>query len=200
MIDNLDKIIPLLNFELEGDFITVLVLKRKKDLLNEPSNHQSVRTIKSYTFYSIDSLKNRYDEIKLLCEVFKARAYIHFNVKNDKSIAIRMISQLATNIETENYSCKNVYDSVVGSISSRQKRWIIDIDKENLHLKPLIQSEINSLPPFLTHTDKIITEIPTKSGIHLITYPFRLDKFSYSNVIDVQKNNPTVLYIPKSLC
>jgi hypothetical protein len=43
-------------------------------------------------------------------------------------------------------------------------------------------------------------KVPTKNGIHLITNPFNLNafKFGFPN-IDVHKNNPTILYIPKSL-
>ena len=44
-------------------------------------------------------------------------------------------------------------------------------------------------------------EIPTKNGVHLIVErSFNLQKFkeAFPN-IDVHKNNPTVLYVPKSL-
>ena len=42
---------------------------------------------------------------------------------------------------------------------------------------------------------KVVACLPTKNGYHLITNPFRLDKFKemYPN-IDIHKNNPTLLY------
>ena len=41
------------------------------------------------------------------------------------------------------------------------------------------------------------SEIPSKSGIHLITNPFNLAKFSLKwPRIEIHKNNPTNLYIP----
>ena len=42
---------------------------------------------------------------------------------------------------------------------------------------------------------KVIINIPTKSGYHLITTPFNLQQFKeeYPD-IDVHKNNPTLLY------
>ena len=84
-INNIDKIKPLLNFENEGDFYMLYVFKRKKDQpKEESSNHQSVRTIKSYCIESIEYLDKRYEEIKQLCEVFKARAYIHVQRQNHK--------------------------------------------------------------------------------------------------------------------
>ena len=67
MIDNLEIIKPLLNFDKEGDFYHLLILKRKKDQPEgEKDNHQSVRTIKTYCIESIDHLERRYDEIKQL--------------------------------------------------------------------------------------------------------------------------------------
>lgn len=196
MIDNIELIKPLIKFENDGDFIRVLILKRKKDFTTDKSNHQSVRTIKSYSFYSTEDLEERYDEIKLLAEIFRARVYIYFTVINDKDIPLKMISKLVTNIESGNNKCKYVYDSVIGQINSKQKIWIVDVDEKELSLKETFKTEINLLEPL---GDKILAEIPTKSGIHLITKPFRVDLFKYSGILDIQKNNPTILYIPNSL-
>jgi hypothetical protein len=64
MINNIDLIKPLLNFEKEGDFYMLYVFKRKKDQPEEErDNHQSVRTIKSYCVDSVEYLEKRYDEI-----------------------------------------------------------------------------------------------------------------------------------------
>ena len=53
MIDNIDLIKPLLTFDNEGDFYQLFVFLRKKDQPDgEKDNHQSVRTIKSYTVTS----------------------------------------------------------------------------------------------------------------------------------------------------
>jgi len=80
MINNIELIKPLLNYENKGDFYMLYVFKRKKDQPEgERDNHQSVRTIKTYCIESIDHLERRYDEIIQLCEMFKARAYIHIS-------------------------------------------------------------------------------------------------------------------------
>lgn len=48
--------------------------------------------------------------------------------------------------------------------------------------------------------DKVITTIPTKSGYHLITKRFDVLEFKKKYPeIDIQKKNPTLLYLPKSL-
>jgi hypothetical protein len=89
MINNLELIKPLLNFESKGDFYSLMILKRKKDQPEgERDNHQSVRTIKSYCIESIEYLEKRYDEIKTLCEIFKARAYIHVQKQNHKDVSL----------------------------------------------------------------------------------------------------------------
>ena len=83
MIDNLNLIKPLLSFDKLGDFYMLYVFNRKKDQPEgERDNHQSVRTIKTYCIESIDHLERRYDEIKQMCEMFKARAYIHVQKQN----------------------------------------------------------------------------------------------------------------------
>ena len=71
MINNIELIKPLLNFENEGDFYMLYVLKRKKDQPeNERDNHQSVRILRSYCINSIEQLEKKYDEMQLLCETF----------------------------------------------------------------------------------------------------------------------------------
>jgi hypothetical protein len=48
--------------------------------------------------------------------------------------------------------------------------------------------------------NKIIETIPTKSGYHLITHRFNTQEFSkHYPDIDIQKKNPTLLYLPDSL-
>ena len=88
MIDNIDFIKPLLNFNNEGDFYMLYIFKRKKDQTTDKANHQSVRTIKTYCVDSSDYLDKRYDEIKQLCEMFNARAYIHIQKQNHQDVSL----------------------------------------------------------------------------------------------------------------
>lgn len=92
MIDNIELIKPLLNFEEDGDFYILYVFKRKKDQSEgERDNHQSVRTIKTYCIRSIEHLENRYEEIKQLCEMFNARSYIHVQKQNHRDVSLNMM-------------------------------------------------------------------------------------------------------------
>ncbi len=128
MIDNIELIKPLLNFSEPGDFYYCLILKRKKDQPEgERDNHQSVRTIKTYCVESTEYLEKRYDEIKQLCEMFKARAYIHVQKQNHRDVSLNMMVALAQKIQDGNHKQKGLFDSVVGQIKILEKigLWIL---------------------------------------------------------------------------
>ncbi len=198
MIDNINLIKPLLNFSDEGDFYMLYVLKRKKDQPEgERDNHQSVRTIKTYCINSIAYLDMRYDEIKQLCELFKARAYIHVAKQNHKDVAMNMITEIVTRIQSGQINQQHVFDSVVGQIKTIEKRWIVDVDDVDLYEMKPIMDFIDTLRP---EGPKIEALLSTRNGYHLITKRFDIQEFKkqYPN-IDIQKKNPTLLYYPNSL-
>ena len=198
MIDNLELIKPLLNFENEGDFYMLYVLKRKKDQPEgERDNHQSVRTIRSYCIKSIEQLEKRYDEIKMMCEMFKARAYIHVQKQNHRDVSLNMMVALAQRIQDGNHEQQNLFDSIVGQLKTLEKRWIVDVD-DLKEASPLMMAYIDHrCKPY---GSKIEAVIPTKNGHHLITKKFDVMEFKklYPEV-DIQKKNPTLLYLPSSL-
>jgi hypothetical protein len=214
MIDNLEIIKPLLNFEKKGDFYMLYVFKRKKDQPEgERDNHQSVRTIKTYCIESIDHLDKRYDEIKQLCEMFKARAYIHVQKQNHFDVSLDMMMGLAERIKNGVHNQKGLFDSVVGQIKTQEKRWIIDVDnmKEaspvmmayiEYECNPITNVEFDEVGiPIGNETNwKVEAIVPTKNGHHLITKKFDVMKFKekYPD-LDIQKKNPTLLYYPDSL-
>jgi len=199
MIDNIELIKPLLNFENEGDFYMLYVFKRKKDQPEgERDNHQSVRTIKTYCVDSVEYLEKRYDEIKQLCEMFKARAYIHVQKQNHKDVSLDMMVSLAEKIRNGQTNQKGLFDSVVGQIKTYEKRWIVDVDSKDTKELLKVKLAIDSCPPF--GKDKIISEIPTKNGYHLITERFDVMEFKkHFPELDLQKKNPTLLFLPESL-
>jgi len=202
MIDNIDLIRPLLNFENKGDFYMLYVFKRKKDQPEgERNNHQSVRTIKTYCIESIEHLERRYDEIKQLCEIFKARAYIHIQKQNHFDVSLNMMVNLAQRIQNGQHNQKGLFDSTVGQIKTQEKRWIVDVDVKDENVLLKIMHLINTIRPA---GNKIYTTIPTKSGYHLITGRFDVMEFTkimklQGDIPDIQKKNPTLLYLPKSL-
>ena len=198
MIDNLNLIKPLLSFDKLGDFYMLYVFKRKKDQPEgERDNHQSVRTIKTYCIESIDHLERRYDEIKQMCEMFKARAYIHVQKQNHYDVSLNMMVELAQRIQNGQHNQKGLFDSVVGQIKTQEKRWIVDLDTKDDDEVVRMTKVINIARP---EGDKVISIIPTKNGYHFITK--RFDVIMFKNIypdVDIQKKNPTLLYYPESL-
>lgn len=214
MINNIELIKPLLNFSNSGDFYMLYVFKRKKDQPEgEKDNHQSVRTIKTYCIESIEHLERRYDEIIQLCEMFKARAYIHVQKQNHFDVSLNMMVSLAQRIQNGQHSQKGLFDSVVGQIKTGEKRWIIDVDGMTTpsplmvahieyNCKPITEVEFDKvgIPIGYKVGPKVEAIIPTKNGHHLITKRFDVMRFKeeYPD-IDIQKKNPTLLYYPNSL-
>ncbi len=88
-------------------------------------------------------------------------------------------------------------DSVVGQIKTLEKRWIVDVDTKDEEELLRIMKVVNIARP---EGNKIYATIPTKNGYHLITG--RFDVLMFQNVfphVDIQKKNPTLLYLPNSL-
>ena len=204
VINNIDLIKPLLNFSEKGDFYMLYVFKRKKDQPEaERDNHQSVRTIKTYCIESVDHLEKRYDEIIQLCEMFKARAYIHIQKQNHSEVSLNMLADLAIRIKNGSHNQKGLFDSVVGQIKGLEKRWIVDVDSTSQHTQNMISNSIEMVKP--NDGSKIIAKIPTKNGVHLITKRFDVMEFNKQlkergeEIPDIQKKNPTLLYYPMSL-
>lgn len=198
MIDNIKEIKELLNFSDKNDFYMLYVFKRKKDQPEgERDNHQSVRTIKTYCIDSIEHLDKRYDEIKQLCEMFKARAYIHVQKQNHNDVSLDMLALLAERIKNGVKNQKGLFDSVVGQIKTQEKRWIIDIDTKDKQFLRDVAMNLMAIQPIGNKVEKVIK---TKNGFHLITCKFNVMEFKklYPEV-DIQKKNPTLLYLPSSL-
>lgn len=213
MIDNINIIKKLLNFSDPEDFYMLYVLKRKKDQPEgQRDNHQSVRTIKTYCVDSFEYLDKRYEEIKQMCEFFKARAYIHVQKQNHMDVSLHMIKALAQRLVDKQNNQKNLFDSVVGQMKTLEKRWIIDVD--DMEISPMMVAHIEYACEPITTIDydvagipigykvgpKVEAIVPTKNGHHLITKRFDTRTFSekYPD-IDIQKKNPTLLYYPNSL-
>lgn len=202
MIDNIEQIKQLLNFSDEGDFYMLYVFKRKKDQPEgERDNHQSVRTIKSYCVNSVEYLEKRYDEIKQLCEMFKARAYIHVQKQNHKDVSLNMVVALAQRIQDGNHKQQGLFDSVVGQLKTHEKKWIVDVDTKDEESLLKIMKVVNGVRP---EGDKVYATIPTKNGFHLITGRFDVMEFKkylelQGDVPEIQKKNPTLLFYPTSL-
>lgn len=200
IINNFELIKKLLTFESENDFYFLQILQRKKDHPEGTivGSNNSSRLIKSYNIFSIEQLEKYQKEIILTCDLFQARAGINLNKRNSRTLALKMIPDIVRYIECNHTNAmQGLWNEVCGQYNqATDKRWIIDIDGQKTYEEIFqIEDTINSTSPESKNT---ICHIPSRNGLHLITRPFDLREFRirYSD-IDIQKNNPTNLYIPE---
>jgi hypothetical protein len=199
MTNNFEIIKPLLNFDDENTFYFIQILKRKKENSEMNKNARVVDNFYIYTIEDLDKLKNKIIDV---CVKYNARAYINVNKLNLEKIALYIQKKIIDLIIAKQFkSIKNVYPSVCGKYTSEKtKRWIIDIDTEELKYKNDIINIINILHSLNNKKIyNIVAEIPTKTGLHLISNPFDLKKFNEEMKkleinIDIHKNSPTILY------
>lgn len=192
MIDNFKLIKRLLEFPNDDVYYHLQILRRGKD---HPELPAANRVIKPYFICSLESLDYVEEEIKKLCEFFGARAYVNLAPKSIKKTTMLQLKYLAQRAyEGDFKKIWKSWNTCAGEIKGEEPRWIIDIDYplEDEFLDSMFWDVLEELDP---KGSKFISEIPTKSGYHLITTPFNLQQFKekYPNV-DVHKNNPTLLY------
>ena len=191
MINNFKIIKPLLEFPNDDIYYHLQILRRGKD---HPELPAANRVIKAYFICSLENLDYVEDEIKKLCEFFGARAYINLAPKSIKKTTMLQLKYLAQRAyEGDFKKIWKSWNTCAGEIKGEEPRWVVDIDDGNLKWN-YIMDDIDTLEPYSIDT-KYITNIPTKSGWHIITTPFNLQQFKekYPD-IDVHKNNPTLLY------
>ena len=199
MINNIEIIKTLLEFNSEDEFYHLQVLKRKKE---NPELGSNSYVVKTYYVGSIEYLESKMPEIINLCEFHNARAYINLNRRSYEQLGLQVMKKIIDQMSNQDFkSIKNAYDSVCGSfIKESNKKWIIDLDDvAPEEVSPLMLAHIDyHCEPIATSLDegKCLAIIPTKNGCHLITKPFNSKTFADKYpVIDIQKNNPTLLYM-----
>ena len=162
MIDNFDIIKPLFYFS-EGNnmFMHCQIVQRAKD---HKGNKVKEGAVKTYFIRSREHLERVKEEIILLCNHYKARAYINTAGKDFDALQSLMLVKLASDIHLGNVrNPRKALNSAAGELKSRRPRWIVDID--NLEDKEaayqwLLGQGINEFD---------INEIPTNQCCHFIT-------------------------------
>lgn len=180
-------------------FYNVVLIGRKKD------NPLVIDKVKSYTINTIYDLDAYQQEIIMICDALKVRAYISVNGKSHKQVTLDAMVEYANSIAQDRFNnSRGIYDSVVAKFTDRTKQlWIIDVDKDDSfdksvdELTDLYIKTVESCKPY----KKIVAVIPTKNGKHIIMHPFDTSDFYLkigelvklgSNLI--KKNDMTLLY------
>ena len=200
IVDNFKLIRDYLTFNNQDEFYFLQVLIRGKDGHTEQgvNGNNKNRVIKIYTIRSEEELDKVEPDIKKLCSVFNARAYIHPTKRSFKDVAVETLKVFSDLFSSENFeSMKRLYATACGkSYIHKDKKFIVDIDNKedveqyigciNFECKP-------------DESNKVELVIPTVSGFHLICKPFDTSCFlKRFNNIDIHKNNPTLLYYEKN--
>jgi hypothetical protein len=193
-IDVIDKIKPLLKFDTPDDFYYLQLLQRKKE---NPQLGANSRVIRNYYIRSWEYLDGRYEEVKELCHAMNARAMLRLNKRSFRKVGLKAIQNVANCMANEDYaSISKCYDRACGQGHSDNRRmWILDIDGEvTSEWKRGVIAHINRMRP---EGSKVILELPTRNGTHIIVSPFDMQTFSQDFPdVDVHKDNPINLYTP----
>ena len=120
---------------------------------------------------------------------------IRLNKRSFEKVGMKTMVNMVNTIINKDYGyLKQSYDKACGqNHNDSQKKWILDIDNTKT-ISPLMLAYIDyKCKPF---SSKILAQIPSKTGLHLITKPFDCSEFNllYPK-IDIHKDNPTNLYI-----
>lgn len=216
MINNFKQFESLMEFTNPGDCYFIQLLKRQKD---NPEMKRNMVNVDNFFVYSLDEYREMESRIIEVANLHNARAYIRVNRRNTEKLALNTLVKVSNLILSKDYkSVKNAYLSAAGECSSEpMKRWIVDLDRDETWFDWTWKSFIHDIRDRITklHAEcnrnskqgeyKILTEIQTKNGLHIITNPFNLQKFREDDSttmreqlakIDIHKDNPTILYHP----
>lgn len=204
MIDNFKLIEKLIYFdETSNLFFHCQIIRRTKDSEDTKGKNKHIGT---YFIKSVEQLNRLKKEIVLLCEHYKARAYINVATKSFNDMQKLILKKVVDNVVSNTIqNPMKLINSAAGELKPNTPSWVIDIDdvsiKDNV-LKWLDNYYNIDVPPHhYTRSFYLRTEIPTVHGCHLIVIPFNLEEFkkAFTNV-DVHKNSMgTLLYYPESL-
>lgn len=214
MVDNFDLIENYMRKQLldwkEGDCYYVQLLRRAADDpmkggVPDKRYHGNMhsRSIKDYLIRSIEHLEDVKEQIKAFCELENVRAYIRLNKRNYKNIALEMMKHIAEQCASgETFSSPyHLISSACGNCcqASKNKKWLIDLDKEYLPYEDDIVDIICECEPYIrniegyqmkgtaiergyryakeAYINDVFFRVPTKSGRHLICLPFNKQMF-----------------------
>lgn len=164
------------------------------------------RSIKDYFIPSLEYFDKKKDEIKSLCDTFNVRAYIRLNKRNYQQISFAIMKHITEQLVSgQTFSSPfSLIASAAGkcNCAGKDKTWILDLDEEYLPHKVAIYAMLASVEPNATLINelgkkwheagcddietrekavlewrKMMPEIRTKHGLHIICKPFNTAAF-----------------------
>ena len=183
-------------------YYVIELVRRGKD---NPDMSAANYHFKNYYIYSWHDLDKYETEIKEICNLLRLRAYCSVNYKLMSQVALDTLAESARRIALHDYKkFYSIFESCSGKFADRHNNiWVIDID-DNTSAEALenIETYINNMKS--GYKVNVISTVPTKSGIHILSHPFDLQSFNknfllnlgkwFTEIPDVKKNHLTLLY------
>lgn len=206
IIDNFKAFTEIMDFTTDKPmgqpFYFVQIIQRKKDGNDTGRGNNGSRTIKTYYAFSEEYLLSKRHKIVELCRANNARAYIHVNRRNSNEVGLSLLNALAELLkDNRTHQGPRLWDHACGITPDKElpQNWVVDVDREE---------ELSTIKEIITSCrgkegKRIVTEIPTANGIHLITKGFDVQQFQQQlalrnmDKVDILKDGPTLLYYEK---
>lgn len=209
MVDNFEQIKSILKFDDKTMFYYIQLLRRAADDSHDENSklyhgNMHSRSLKNYHWYEASDVDKYENEIKTLCNTNNCRAYIRLNRRSDEKVSIDLYEHIYLCMKSKTFKRPHyLLASACGKGNSEPKAtksWLIDVDAEDMVNLPYIYEAIKLAKS--KFEDKLMYEIKSKSGVHLITHPFNKD--DYKNFFinkklvapSIHEDNPTILYAP----
>lgn len=184
-------------------YYVIELMRRGKDNPDLPAANYH---FKNYYIYSWRDYEKYEAEIKNICKLLRLRAYASVNYKLMSQVSLDTLAESARRIAAHDYKkFYNIFESCSGKfVDSGNNIWIIDVDKEDYNPYKILslRNYINKMNS--KYDDKIVFEMPTKSGLHIICHPFDkkqyMDNFKdelgkqFIKIPDIKMNHLTLLY------
>lgn len=184
-------------------YYVVELMRRGKDNPDMPAANYHFR---NYYIYSWRDLDRYEQEIKTVCQMLNLRAYASVGSKLMSQVALDTLAESARRIAARDYkSFYSIFESCSGKYADRSRElWVVDIDGPVTEEAPAaVRRYIRTMQS--GHADPVVYTMPTRSGHHIITWPFNLKQFSdgfreevttqYNiDKPEVKKNHLTLLY------
>ena len=186
-VDNFDIIKSILKFDNPEELYYISIMQRNKDGVKVASSHDNCRRIRTFYVFSMEELDRIIPFIKEICDNLNARAYIELNRKNIFDCQLGCIKRLVECIQHRTTKSRTLMDSIVASAQSKDKFWIIDVDRKDYKL-------VTEVLDFIHEKGGIdYLTIPTVNGYHIITNRFDRREFFFENC-EIKCNAFTLLY------
>lgn len=205
-VDNFNKLSEYFDIlKDKEDFFYIQIIQRKKD-----GNVKSECVIRNFYVYNKEYFFKRKELIQQLCQQYNAIAYFWINPRNARKVTLECIKSYADML-TQNNCCKGykLWDKKCSAHASSEytQLWIVDVDSKDQKLLDQVIAMVNKCRG--NEENKIKDIIHTINGYHLITTKFdthhfqQLCRIDNIPLIDIHKDNPTLLYYEKdewSIC